>query len=284
MLSENHKERRVDCTYQFLQQCGNNRKEFLNSIVTGNEAISCCLDNLQAEKNIFIGFHPPTIKGLLCELNKRATDSALVYFRPRPLARALLQGVETRFGNMLNDKKLTIAAGLIPSLKFTWLEGQEKEEALRTFKEELGTNEEAPLEKNDSCDTSDDEANFFNVVKRGEVFPASDEVNQYLLCTSTERESLHQLPILKRAFIKANASLPSSTPVERLFSLSLAEVIHLEIEQAPTLLVPIHKHKQLHFVKIIDIESFPRSEIETPWLLLDGNSLTCRNPITQPKV
>ncbi|KAG8236957.1 hypothetical protein J437_LFUL016152 [Ladona fulva] len=142
---------------------------------------------------------------------KRATDSALVYCRP--LARALLQGVETRFGNILNEKKLTIAAGLIPSLKFTWLEGQEKEEALRTFKEELGSNEAAPLEKNDYCDTSDDEANFFNVVKRGEVFPASDE-----LCTSTEIESLHQLPILKRAFIKANASLPSSAAVEQLFS------------------------------------------------------------------
>ncbi|KAG8230564.1 hypothetical protein J437_LFUL010165 [Ladona fulva] len=121
--------------------------------------LAVALTILQAEKNMFIGFLQPTIKGLLRELNKRATDSALVY------------------------------SGLIPSLKFTWLEGQEKEEALHTFKEELGSNEDAPLEKNYSCDTSDDEANFFNVVKRGK-FPQL--LMKVTSPTSNSKKSIHQ--------------------------------------------------------------------------------------------
>lgn len=138
----------------------------------------------------------------------------------RPPAKALLQGVETRFSNVLNEKKLSITAGLIPFLKFMCLEGQEKEEALRTIKEELGSNEKAPLEKKWLMWHKWWWIYFFYVVKKRKVLPNSDEVNKYLLSTSTRIELLHHLPILKRAFIKANGSLPSSTPVEQLFSVS----------------------------------------------------------------
>ncbi|KAG8235758.1 hypothetical protein J437_LFUL015379 [Ladona fulva] len=91
------------------------------------------------------------------------------------------------------------SARLIPSLKFTWLEGQEKEEALHTFKE-LGSNEEAPLEKNDSCDTSDNEANFFNVVKRGEVSPASDELLRDAIANDGNMSDIGRLVILPSTF------------------------------------------------------------------------------------
>ncbi|KAG8235760.1 hypothetical protein J437_LFUL015381 [Ladona fulva] len=56
--------------------------------------LAVALTILQAEKNMFIGFLQPTIKGLLRELNKRATDSALVYCRP--LAWELKQDLEIR--------------------------------------------------------------------------------------------------------------------------------------------------------------------------------------------
>lgn len=37
MLTENHKQQRVVCAKQFLQQCEDNKEEFLDSIVTGDE-------------------------------------------------------------------------------------------------------------------------------------------------------------------------------------------------------------------------------------------------------
>jgi len=37
MLTESHKEKRVECAQQFLQQCRRNKEEFLDSIVTGDE-------------------------------------------------------------------------------------------------------------------------------------------------------------------------------------------------------------------------------------------------------
>lgn len=183
--------------------------------------VAVALNILQAEKNMYIGYLLPTIKCLLRELSKKSNDSSLLYCRP--LAKALMEGVQKRFGPIMMDKKLTVAAGLIPALKFSWLEGQQKEEAISFLKEELLTSSgmetgETSENTEETCEGSDEEAMFFNTASSVAVSPVLDETVSYLSSGCTELKLLVQYPSLKKLFLKVNAGIPSSAPVERLFS------------------------------------------------------------------
>ncbi|XP_063220852.1 uncharacterized protein LOC134530157 [Bacillus rossius redtenbacheri] len=180
--------------------------------------LALALNILQAEKNMFAGYLQPTITSILRELGKKMNDSSVVYCRP--LAKALHEGVDKRFGSILEDNKLTTAAGLIPSLKFSWLEGQQKEEAVSSFKNEIdafasgASSASVMTEENVN---RDEEAIFLNILTTS-VSPVLEEVNSYLMNSHSDLQCLQHYPILKSAFLKFNTSLPSSAPVERLFS------------------------------------------------------------------
>jgi len=47
----------------------------------------------------------------------------------------------------------------------------------------------------------------------------SAELDMYINDTSHDIDSLHRFPLVKKVFIAKNTALPSSAPVERLFSI-----------------------------------------------------------------
>jgi hypothetical protein len=47
----------------------------------------------------------------------------------------------------------------------------------------------------------------------------TSEIETYLTDNSRELNSLHRFPVIEKAFLRYNAPLPTSAPVERLFSL-----------------------------------------------------------------
>ena len=75
------------------------------------------LDYLQGEKYMYLGYLLPTIKSLMRLLRERQEQVVVC----KPLAEALLKGVEERFSSQLVDKQMIIAATYLPVFKLDWL-------------------------------------------------------------------------------------------------------------------------------------------------------------------
>lgn len=59
---------------------------------------------------------------------------------------------------------------------------------------------------------------MFGKANRADKSTAEEEVRRFLDDTVKTMDSLHAFPLIKQVFMKYNTTLPSSAPVERLFS------------------------------------------------------------------
>ena len=67
-------------------------------------------------------------------------------------------------------------------------------------------------------DGSDEEFFVFGKANRADKSTAEEEVWRFLDDTVKTMDSLHAFPLIKQVFMKYNTTLPSSAPVEHLFS------------------------------------------------------------------
>lgn len=119
------------------------------------------------------------------------------------------------------EKSLVIAACLHPYFKLSWLEGDNKSLAevwLKSIFECLSRQSDLEIEV-ESNDDDNFENNFFCLPTNHLANSIStDQLQLYLNSNDKELQSLINWPMVREKFIQYNCGMPSSAPVERLFS------------------------------------------------------------------
>ena len=211
--------------------------EFLEDYVSAMKPVATALDKLQSETDYYFGFYAPTIYQTFRRLNGIITNSSGRRFTV-PLAKALKQGVLTRFKeiceldlNTSASRHVILAAVTHPYFKLRWLPQSSHDDVKKLLLDEAkskGIQNSSSALTTEIAIRVDEGDSFFEFdspqlsqVSNGEEKSLTElECLQYLNEESTELQSLNKYSTIKKLFIYYNTPLPTSAPVERLFSYS----------------------------------------------------------------
>ena len=174
--------------------------------------VAMALDKLQGE--VGLGYALPTITMLKMKL-----ESAQGITIGKPLQKALLEGLEKRFGEFFKMPEFILAAATTPMFKVTWLQGTEKEAAVALLKENV--RKMNTPDQTDEVEPSQDEDDFFSQFEDVNANPENtcdEDVAKYLLSPRKDLMLLKAFPAIEKLYRKTNVGTPSSAPVERAFS------------------------------------------------------------------
>jgi hypothetical protein len=114
----------------------------------------------------------------------------------------------------LFDDQLAVFAALThPFFKSNWIEDEEKKRDCKIQLKQLLSDTVSPVSDKSSASLTEDFLNF-----SPSDLAKPDEVDFFLRDPETSIEMLDRYPAIKNLFIKYNTAIPSSAPVERLFS------------------------------------------------------------------
>ncbi|XP_072530968.1 zinc finger BED domain-containing protein 4-like [Salminus brasiliensis] len=185
---------------------------FLNEYCTVMKPVVKAFDILQSETNTHMGWLLPVIFQLQAKLSRLETSSKMCL----PLIRAIQDGVQKRFGGMMEDPELIAAAILLPKYKNTWTERADiLETGLVYVRQHLEQMVEAEVEQ--VRQHSSDEEVFFSLIKSIRA-QGTEELDGYLACVSNKMDLLNSFPHIKKLSLRLNTGLPASAACERLFS------------------------------------------------------------------
>jgi len=188
------------------------------------------LDILQGEKKCFYGTLLPTLETVLKKTRDMKADLSTM---TTGLAYSIEESIKNRFRDIFDSKDAILAAVTLPKFKLRWVDTQSKKDRykqmlideMRHHVEENQTdeNEDAAVQTRPSQDEDSQKKDHFYEFPSDDESPTTDtvemEVANYLSTTAKDLDCLHKYPIIKALFLKYNTTLPSSAPVERLFSL-----------------------------------------------------------------
>ncbi|KYN00540.1 hypothetical protein ALC62_08684 [Cyphomyrmex costatus] len=209
---------------------------YLEEHIMCTRPLAEALDILQAkgDKNTFYGILLPCLVTARKKLkNLTEEETPLTYCKP--LAECLLASFEKRFQTFLNlstseSEAAAIAALSYPAFKNKWLRCipvDKHEKILGAFKTVVAKQMDALLTQSQSnqpqqsCSFSD-YFDFGSPLRNEEAeaiyLDAELLILQYFKETSQDLLLLDRYPSIKKVFIEYNTPLPSSAPVERMFS------------------------------------------------------------------
>jgi len=194
--------------------------------------ISEALDIMQGEVNTYYGVVLPCLLALRRKIKILANPDHNTWIYCKPIINALLESIEKRFGNYLDftspeSLNAAMAALSYPRFKKRWLTCVKTEfhdKLIQIFKKtanEILIEKNSPLESEKSPEnqTTDDFFDFGSSSLTLTGIPKSElEVLHYFADEENDLQNLNKYPTIKQVFIRYNTPLPSSAPVERLFS------------------------------------------------------------------
>lgn len=223
--------------------------DFLNEYLLVMKPLADALDLLQGEKKCFLGYVLPTLFGILVNLKKL---NNLNYCNQ--LKTEISNGINKRFTKILNlnddeSHPYVLASMSMPNVKLKWVNFSWVNEIETEIYEERLTAEKLELCKkifrnelvrvssyihantNNEGDTSEvmNSSNDCGLLsfmdssslskRNGSAYNQVEiEMAKYLEDDSCELPSLNKYEMVKDVFLKFNTILPSSAPVERIFS------------------------------------------------------------------
>lgn len=202
--------------------------KFLDDYVTAMGPVAAALDKLQSENECYYGILAPTILKTVDRLDTIIFSSSCSTYAPL-LAKYLKAGFENRFGWILrftDDAKHCILASVShPFFKLRWVPPAMQlnvREILMT--EAMRHKYEAIHAVDNTCEEVLADDNFFGYDEEpgSSVHTTQNraelEVLQYLEDSNRNLAMLEKYSVIRKIFLRFNTPLPSSAPVERLFS------------------------------------------------------------------
>ena len=183
------------------------------------EYFANALNILQGEKNAFIGVLLPILTKLKAYLASELRKVEIY----KPLAYALIDGINTRFQSEFEKKSKLLASLSHPRFKANWIEDEaERAQAWNLLKDELADlDNDQTLNGNtsqsDGTLDGNDLDSFFPKAKK-ESEKTADMLEKYRCKGLSDLSSLKDFPLIEKVFRKYNTLLTSSASVERLFS------------------------------------------------------------------
>ena len=180
------------------------------------------LDILQGEENCYYGTLLPTLVTILRKTKAIKTQLSTM---TTGMAFSVEDAIKRRFEKVLDSKVAIISAITLPKFKLKWVELQAtKDHYTQMLIDEMCLYADTDCEEREDVDDSqkDNTKRDFYEFDSDEESTACDSVEleaaRYLSDAKT-LECLHNYPTIKKLFLKYNTTLPSSAPVERLFSM-----------------------------------------------------------------
>lgn len=199
--------------------------------------LATSLDKLQGEKSCFLGYVAPSILALrllMIQMND------LIHCRT--LCLKIISSIERRFDYIIDLKKMKskpyiLSAISHPKFKLTWVPERYKHYCKQIFLEEcilISSSSVDNFNTEEHLDGNSSDEDFFQILS--EVPSSSysnlnldvdnqtnqsfvnNQVSSYLNTNNKDLTVLDSYSIIKQIFFKYNTTLPSSAPVERLFS------------------------------------------------------------------
>lgn len=194
---------------------------FLKEYCVVLEPLSKGLDILQGEDHCYYGSLLPTLHTIV---KKTKAEIPHLSAATAGLAYAIESSIKKRFVNILDSKEAIIAALVLPKFKMKWVDSQETKDVYRQMMiEEMRALESVAIAGDDLNTTQNKE-------KKGDFYefdtdndePTEDNIEneaaEYFR-SAKSLDSLNKYPKIKQLFLRYNVTIPSSAPVERLFSL-----------------------------------------------------------------
>ncbi|XP_064455761.1 uncharacterized protein LOC135400142 [Ornithodoros turicata] len=197
--------------------------KFIEEYCTVMSPLCAALDILQGDKYIFLGYLLPTITVLIRRLEYEGMKGLKFC---RPLVTAVLDGIQKRFGHLMEDKELLLAAAVLPRFKLSWLKDVTQHAAVMDMlRREIANNSAAKPRHTPVVVTrprADDFFAFGDAVSASESTACTedDELTEYLRIPEDYDISKMKtdFPRVQGLFLRVNTAVPSSASVERLFS------------------------------------------------------------------
>ena len=200
---------------------------FLEEYCTVMEPLAISLDKLQNEKTCFLGYIIPTIIALRLKL---LNLTSLVYCRP--LSLLIVKSLEKRFPFVFDLEHLKSKAYILstishPKFKLNCIPIRFMPVCKTLFLSECNSLNLSSNNLDSNVEPVDnDDDGFYNILNENNSEPFSStstnvanvQALSYLDSKEKELNILNSYPIVKNIFLKYNTTLPSSAPVERLFS------------------------------------------------------------------
>lgn len=230
------------------------------------------IDILQSEKSCFFGYLMPTL-GSLFKKMERLENTLEVASPAHKILKACQEGLLKRFKNFFDFSKAEakdaiVASFTLPRFKLRWMKSfesfykEKKIDDINSYVHKLAVEAAEKIDVSKTILTVDMEKGNTNAQDVTDEFFELDgchspesvksnnkrkfelEILQYSEDPSLDLKSLDRFPVIKEVFLRYNTCLPSSAPVERLFSFA-------EIVNAPRR----HALSDTHFEQLVLLKS-----------------------------
>lgn len=195
---------------------------FLKEYVTVFHPLAFALELFQAEQKCYLGLVIPTILSLKNKLNEQ--KDAADYFTD--VINAIVMAIDVRFQDLFASTEAKIATATTPQFRLWWMAASERDEMCTLLASEASQMDPsiitvANTSRNSSTIQSEDDFFSYGPVKPSiqiQQRGVMEEVQKYIEGKGKSLECLQDFPRVKQLFLKYNTTLPSSAPVQRLFS------------------------------------------------------------------
>jgi len=199
---------------------------FLEEFQSVSKPIAYALDLLQGENGLFMGVTLPALKRMNSMLLEMKNSTKYC----NKFVDACLDGIDKRFGKLLEvnttaPSDLVFAAMSHPGFKLRWLNSDQHDQLKQCFlkvcQKHAAILELGPANSQDSISPTNPLLDFSSIDSNCNPVSKYDVELECVRFFSDVRSNLDVLkdyPTVLKVFLRFNTPLPSSAPVERLFS------------------------------------------------------------------